>query len=148
MTEQRHDGEFHKADPVYRRRTQVWLLVVALLGVGAVAALHWWLSLLDARFGAGNLGGHIRALHQALGALCVAFGLVAAALAIWLFRIAAATRAERRWPPASMRTSLDVRIRYLTAADSMATRMKGAAAALLLLALGAFAWGARLWLSG
>jgi hypothetical protein len=40
-----------------------------------------------------------------------------------------------------MRTSSDVRIRYLTSADALVTQMRGGAYGLALLALALFAWG-------
>jgi len=69
---------------------------------------------------------------------------VAICFAAWMFRLAAATRADRRWPPSSMRTSSDVRIRYLTSADALVTQLKAGALALVLTALALAGWG--LWL--
>ena len=119
-----------------------WLLVlIALLGLGAVAALNMWLTSLE-RMSGNDLMAYQHSLHRVMGGVCIGFGLAASAFAVWLFRTAAATRAERRWPPSSMRTSADVRIRYLTSADALVGQMKGGAIGLSLLALGLFAWGA------
>jgi hypothetical protein len=75
------------------------------------------------------------------GRLCIALGVASAVFALWLFRLAARTRAERRWPPSAMRTSADMRIRYLTSADSLVVQMKAGAFALALAAAGMLGWG-------
>ena len=137
MMDHRNTGEYHKADPGWRRRMQVLLAVVVAAGIALLVFLQLWLARI-ARVG--SIDGQ-RALHQGLGAVCLALGLVAVAFAIWLFRLALATRAERRWPPSSMRTSSDVRIRYLTSADSIVVQMKAGAVALGLLALGLLGYG-------
>jgi hypothetical protein len=137
----RNDGEFHRADPAWRRRMQGLLVVIALLGLAAVAALHLWLSKLHG-LSAGGLADHQVSLYRVMGGMCIAFGVAAAAFSLWLFRIAAAARAERRWPPSSMRTSADVRIRYLTSADVLVTQMRVGAVALAVLAVGLFGWSA------
>jgi hypothetical protein len=141
LKDQRNNGEFHRADPAWRRRMQWLLVVIALLGLGAVAALHLWLSGLRGHSMA-DLAAHQQSLYRLMGGICIAFGAVAAAFSLWLFRIAAAARAERRWPPSSMRTSADVRIRYLTSADALITQMRAGAFALALLAVGLFGWAA------
>ena len=139
--DQGNKGEFHKADPRARSRMR-WLLgLTVLVGVALLAGLQWWLSQL---FGhpSTDFGAAQRALGRVLAALCFGFALVAFAFAAWLFRLAAATRAERRWPPSSMRTSSDVRIRYLTSADALVTQMRAGAFGLAVVALGLAAWGA------
>jgi len=142
LKDQRNNGEFHRADPAWRRRMQGVLAVSALLGLAAIAALYVWLSRMDARLGAGDLFGYVRALNLVMAGVCVAFGLAAAAFATWLFRLAAATHAERRWPPSSMRTSADMQIRYLTSADVLVGQMRAGAFALALIAIGLLGWGA------
>jgi hypothetical protein len=139
---QRNTGEFHKADPTYRRRMQILLVLVLVLGAAGLAALHFWLGRMGTRISAGDVFGFERSLHLVLGGVCLLLGVTAAAFATWLFKLAAATRAERRWPPSGMRTSADVRIRYLTSADSMVVLMKGGAIALALIALALLGWGA------
>ena len=47
-----------------------------------------------------------------------------------------------------MRTSADVRIRYLTSADTLVTQLKAAALALGILALALCAWAIWLFLAG
>ena len=139
MNEQRNNGEFHRADPAWRRRMQVLVVLTAVLGLGAVAWLHRWLG--GIRGGPAELQ---QQLGSVLGGLCLVLALVAFVFGFWLYRLAAATRAERRWPPGSMRTSADVRIRYLTSADALVTQMKAGAFGLGLLSAGLAAWG--IWL--
>jgi len=138
MTDQRNSGEYHKADPGWRRRMQAVLVALVVAGIGLLGFLQWW----QARIARTGADGMVRALHSGLGVLCIALGLVAAAFCAWLFRIAAATRAERRWPPSNMRTSADVRIRYLTSADSLVVQMKAGAYALGVAALALVGYGA------
>jgi hypothetical protein len=140
MADQRHDGEFHRADPAWRRRMQLLLAAAVLLGAGALVALQMWLGGLRAN--GGDIAAYQRAIAEMLAGLGLVLAFVAAVFSAWLFRVAAATRAERRWPPSSMRTFSDVRIRYLTSADALVTQMKSGAIGLALLALGLAAWGA------
>ena len=138
MTDQRNSGEYHKADPGWRRRMQALLALLVVAGVGLLAFLQWW----QARIARSGADGMVRALHSGLGVLCIVLGIVAAAFCAWLFRLAIATRAERRWPPSHMRTSADVRIRYLTSADSLVVQMKAGAYALGFAALALVGYGA------
>ena len=119
---------------------QLVLAATVLAGAGALVALQMWLDGL--RTHGGDIAAYQRALAEVLAGVTFVFAFFAAVFAVWLFRLAAATRAERRWPPTSMRTSSDVRIRYLTSADALVTQMKGGAIGLALLALGLAAWGA------
>jgi hypothetical protein len=136
VKEQRSNGEFHRADPA-RRRHMYWVLVatVVLAAVG-LFALHKWLAMPH-----GDPASTHRLLAHVLAMLCFGLALVGAAFAVWLFGLASATHAERRWPPSSMRTSSDVKIRYLTSADALVMQMKAGAIALALLALALTAWG-------
>ena len=144
MSDQFNKGEFHRADPAYRRQMKVLLAATVVIGLLLLVALHFWLAKLGASAARGDLFGYERWLHRLLGGLCLMLALTSAGFALWLFRISAATRTERRWPPSSLRTSADVRIRYLTSADSLVTQMRAGAFALLLLALGLGGWA--LWL--
>jgi hypothetical protein len=136
MKDQRNTGEYHKADPAWRRRMQVLLVLSLAAGLGLLGLLHWWLAR------NAHAPDPMRSLYIGLGAVCLLLGLVAAVFAIWLYRLAAATRAERRWPPSHMRTSADVRIRYLTSADSLVAQMKAGVFVLCLAALGLLGYGA------
>ena len=142
------NGELHRADPVYRRRMQLFLLLTVLLGGAAVVGLQMWLRQLGANARVGDLFFYQAWLHRLLGALCLVLGVAAAGFAVWLRGMAVASRAERRWPPSSMRTSADVRIRYLTSADTLVTQLKAAALALGILALALCAWAIWLFLAG
>ena len=144
MSDQFSKGEFHRADPAYRRQMKILLAATVVIGLLFLVALHFWLAKLDASAAGGDVFGYERWLHRLLGGLCMMLALASAGFAMWLFRISAATRTERRWPPSSLRTSADVRIRYLTSADSLVTQMRACAFALSLLALGLGGWA--IWL--
>ncbi len=139
-----NNGEFHRADPAYRRQMQIWLAISVLVGVAALVALQWWLSKLGSTARVGELFSYQEWLNRLLAGLCLLLGASAAGFAQWIYRMAVASAAERRWPPASMRTSADVRIRYLTSADSLVTQLKATALALAVLALGLCGWA--IWL--
>lgn len=138
------NGEFHRADPAYRRRMQLFLWITILLGGLAVVGLHLWLRRLGASAQFGDLFLYQAWLHRLLGALCLVLGVGAAAFAAWLRGMALASRAERRWPPSGMRTSADVRIRYLTSADTLVTQLLAASVALGALAVALCGWA--IWL--
>jgi len=140
LKEQRNNSEYHRADPGRRRHVQWLLAATVLVAIAALIGLQAWLSRLIATTGSGSPAFE-HALSHALGMLCIVLAAVAAAFAPWLLRLAAATRADRRWPPSSMRTSSDVKIRYLTSADALVAQMRGGALALVLLALGLAGWG-------
>jgi hypothetical protein len=136
VKEQRSNGEIHRADPA-RRRHMLWLLAATVVVAAAgLFALQTWLTMPH-----GDPSSTHRLLAQVLAMVCFGLALVGAAFSAWLFRLASATHAERRWPPSSMRTSSDVRIRYLTSADALVTQMKAGAIALALLALALAGWG-------
>jgi hypothetical protein len=143
LTEQRHNGEYHRADPAWRRTVIGLLLAMVVVGVAGLFGLQHWLERMHAQAG-GNVEAYHHSLGHTLAVLCFVLALVALCFAVWMFRLAAATRADRRWPPASMRTSSDVRIRYLTSADALVTQLKAGAFALVLAALALAGWG--LWL--
>jgi hypothetical protein len=144
MSEQRHNGEYHRADPAYRRQMQIFLALTIMVGVVALVALQLWLRKLALTAGQGDLLSYQAWLNRLLAGLCLLLGAAAAGFSQWMYRIASASKAERRWPPSSMRTSADVRIRYLTSADSLVAQLRGTALVLGLLALGLCAWAVRL----
>ena len=135
-------GDFHRADPAYRRQMLAFLAVTAIVGLLAVLGLHLWLGKLAATAASGDLDTYQAWLHRLLAALCIVLGTTAAGFALWLRRIASDSRKERRWPPSNLRTSADVRIRYLTSADTLVTQLMAVALALGVLALGLFGWAA------
>lgn len=134
------NGEFHRADPAYRRQMQVFLVLTLVLGIVALVALQLWLRKLGGNARLGDLASYQSWLHWLLAGLCIVLGTAAAGFSYWLFRMAQASRSERRWPPSSMRTSADVRIRYLTSADSLVSQLKATALALAVLAVALCAW--------
>lgn len=136
------NGEFHRADPAYRRQMQVFLVITLLAGIAALVGLQLWLGKLGANAQFGDLANYQSWLHWLLAGLCVVLGTAAAGFSYWLFRMATAAHSERRWPPSSMRTSADVRIRYLTSADALVSQLKATALALALLAVGLCGWAA------
>lgn len=135
MSEQRQNGEYHRADPAYRRQMQVFLALTVVVGVGALVALHFWLRKIGSAAGQGDLFVYERWLNRLFAGLCLILAATAAGFAQWMYRIAMASKLERRWPPSSMRTSADVRIRYLTSADSLVSQLRGSALAFGVLAL-------------
>ena len=144
MSSPGNNGEFHRADPGYRRQMQVVLGITVVAGLALLAALHWWLQELGASASQGDLFGYEQWLNRLLAGLCLMLAAAAGGFSVWLFGMARATRRERRWPPSSMRTSGDVRIRYLTSADSLVSQMSAVAIALVVLALLLTAWA--IWL--
>jgi ABC-type cobalamin transport system permease subunit len=116
--------------------------VVALIG------LQVWLQRLGAGAQNGNLFVYEIWLHRLLGALCLLLGVTAGGFAFWLRGMALASRSERRWPPTSMRTSADVRIRYLTSADTLVSQLLATAIALGLVAAALCGWAFWLFLAG
>lgn len=142
MSGQRNTGEFHRADPGYRRRMQVFLVIIAVAGTLGLLALHFWLRRMGASLSTGNMIGYETGLHRLLAAVCSLLGVASAGFGYWMFRIAAASKAERRWPPTLMKTSADLRIRYLTSADSLVLQLRIAASVLLALAVILIGWAA------
>ena len=140
MSQSDQSGEFHRADPAYRRVMQLWL--IACVGGGALMllALNLWLRRLDISLMHSDLDAYQRWMNRLLAGLCVLLGLGMSVFGLWLQRIAKQTRLERRWPPASMKTSTDIRIRYLTSADAFVQQMQASVWLLWLVALGLFAW--------
>lgn len=144
MAQLGNNGELHRADPAYRRQMQVWLAFTVVLGVLLLVGLQWWLGKISANAATGDLYSYQAWLHRLLAGLCLVLGAAAVGFAQWLYRMALASSVERRWPPSSMRTSADLRIRYLTSADSLVTQLKATAIALAVLALLLCAWA--IWL--
>ena len=140
-------GEFHRADPAYRRQMQLVLVATIVVGALAIVALRLWLQKLGAGARFGDLVAYEAWLHRLLGGLCLVLATAAAGFALWLRRTALASRAERRWPPSAMRTSADVRIRYLTSADTLVTQLLAASWVLAVLAVALGGWAIWLFLA-
>ena len=148
MNQPRQEGEIHRADPAHRRQMWMWFAATVVAGALALFALQYWLGTL--REGAGTDGGVAfgQWLHRLLAGVCVLIALAAIAFGTWLRRLAEATRRDRRWPPIAMRTSSDVRVRYLTSADALVTQFRAGSAALFVAAAMFLAWAAWLVKSG
>ena len=140
MAQPGNNGEFHRADPAYRRQMQVWLGITVVLGALLLVGLQWWLRRISVNADTGDLYSYQTWLHRLLAGLCLVLAVSAAVFAAWLHRTARATAQERRWPPTAMRTSADVRVRYLTSADALVAQLRGASIALALVAAFLAAW--------
>ena len=84
MHQQDSRGEFHRADPGYRRQMQVALAVTIVVGAAALVALQWWLGRLGARAGIGDLDTYETWLHRLLARLCLVLAAASGAFALWL----------------------------------------------------------------
>lgn len=140
MSEPRNNGEFHRADPAYRKQLQVWLTVLVIAGAVGLVALQHWLARLNATLGASDPYSMQVWLQRLLAGICLMLAASGGGFAFWLFRMAKESRRERRWPPSRMRTSQDVRIRYLTSADALVSQLTALAAVLALISFALAAW--------
>lgn len=132
MTESRHSGEYHHADPAYRRLMTTWLVISVVVGGIFLIALQQWLSHLSATLGASDPYRMLVWLQRILAGICLLLAASGGGFALWIYRTAKQTRLERRWPPSAMRTTRDVRIRYLTSADALVSQLMVLAFALTL----------------
>jgi hypothetical protein len=123
MTESRHSGEYHHADPAYRKLMMVWLAMSVIIGAAFLFALQLWLGHLSATVGATDPDRLLVSLQRLLAGICLLLAAATGGLAAWIYRVAKQTRLERRWPPIAMRTTKDVRIRYLTSADTLVSQL-------------------------
>ena len=140
MSQTSENGQIHRADPVYRRTMQVWLAVCVVGGALALAALNVWLGRLNATLLNANIDAYQLWMNRLLAGLCLLLGIAMAVFGLWLHRAAGQSRLERRWPPNGMKTSNDVRIRYLTSADTFLLQLQATAWVLWLVALVLLAW--------
>jgi hypothetical protein len=142
MNQPRQEGEIHRADPAYRRQMWTWFALTVVAGAIALFALDRWLDGLREGMAVDQGVRFEQGLHRLLAGVCLLFAAAATGFGLWLRRIAEATRRDRRWPPAAMRTSQDVRIRYLTSADALVLQFRMGAFALFALAVGLAGWAA------
>ena len=140
MSQPSQNGEFHRADPVYRRSMQAWLAAAVIGGALLLIALNLWLGRLNVTLLHVDMDAYQRWMNRLLAGLCLLLGVAMAVFGLWLQRMASQTRLERRWPPSAMKTSTDVRIRYLTSADAFVQQMQASVWLLWLLATGLVAW--------
>jgi hypothetical protein len=129
-------GEIHKADPAYRRLMWRWFAVGIVGGVIALVSLEFWMEGMRA-----SASFHAW-LQRVFAGVCLLFAALAAGSGTWLRAIAAATARDRRWPPAAMRTSQDVRVRYLTSADALVSQFRAGAFGLFAAAAALSIWAA------
>jgi hypothetical protein len=148
MSQPRQEGEIHRADPAYKRQMWAWFAFTVVAGAVVLFALDRWLDALRAGMAADQGVTFGLWLQRITAGLCVMFAVAAAVFGLWLRRLAEATRRERRWPPSSMRTSSDIRVRYLTSADALVLQFRVGAAILFVLATLLLAWAAWLALFG
>jgi hypothetical protein len=144
MIESRNNGEYHRADPAYRKQMKVWLAVTVIVGSVCLVALNIWLNHLATTLGASDPGAMQTWLQRVLAGICLLLAAGSAGFAIWVYRLAKLTRQERRWPPSQMSTTQDVRIRYLTSADALVSQFMAGVFALALFALVMAGWA--IWL--
>jgi hypothetical protein len=142
MNQPRQEGEIHRADPAYRRQLWTWLAIIVVAGAIALFGLQYWLGSLRAGMGADGGQAFELWLVRLLAGLCVLIAIAAVVFGAWLRRLAEATRRDRRWPPSTMRTSSDVRVRYLTSADALVTQFRAGSVALFVVAAMLVAWAA------
>lgn len=143
MTEPRQSGEFHHADPAYRKQMVVCLVASIVVGVLLLFALQQWLGHLATTFGGDP--DQMRAwLQRIFVGVCLLLAATGFGFAAYIHRVAKQTRQERRWPPIGMRTTRAVRIRYLTSADALVSQLMLSAAALAITSL--IVLGYALWL--
>lgn len=140
MNQTSQNGEIHRADPAYRRRMQAWLGAIGAAGATGLLALNLWLERLNATLSRVNVDAYQLWIGRLLAGMCLLLGLGMAVFGLWLHRMALQSGRERRWPPSAMKTSTDIRIRYLTTTDSFVQQLQAAAWTLWFLTLVLFAW--------
>jgi hypothetical protein len=148
MNQPRQEGEFHRADPAYKRQMWAWFAFTVVAGAVVLFALDRWLDTLRAGMATDQGVAFSLWLQRLTAGVCLLFALAAVVFGAWLRRLASATQRERRWPPSAMRTSSDVRIRYLTSADALVTQFRTGALVLFLLAVLLAAWAGWLLFGG
>ena len=134
--DQPNTGEIHRADPGYRRMMWRWFAVAVVGGVVALVSLNLWMESMR------GSADFFAWLQRVLAGVCLLFAALAAASGLWLRGLAAATARDRRWPPTAMRTSQDVRVRYLTSADALVAQFRAGAWGLFAAAAALAAWAA------
>jgi hypothetical protein len=131
MTEPRHSGEYHQADPAYRKQMIVLLVACVVIGAIFLFALQQWLSHLTATLGGSDPYRMLVWLQRILAGVCLLLAASGIGFAVYIQRMGKQARLERRWPPSAMRTTRDVRIRYLTSADALVSQLMVLAVALV-----------------
>ena len=144
MSRETGGGEIHRADPAYRRQMLAWLAVTVLAGAIGLFALYGWLAELHAH----AIGDDPFRVERWLRRLIAGFSLLLAAASggfgVWLWRVAQQARQQKRWPPLGLRTTRDVPVRYLTAAEAHARSIELAVWMLAMFGVAMVFWG--LWI--
>ena len=141
MTEPRHSGEYHHADPAYRKQMLALLAACVVIGGISLFALQQWLNHLSATVGGSDPYLMLVWLQRILAGVCLLLAAIGIGFAIYVHRIGKQVRLERRWPPSTMRTTRDVRIRYLTSADALGSQLTVLVVALVLFSLVLIGYG-------
>ncbi len=140
MNQPARDGEFHRADPAYRRSMRALLVACIVVGAALLVVLNVWLNRLYSTLAHVDLVSYQVWMNRLLAGMCLLLGVGMAVFGLCLQGQARQSRAERRWPPSSMKTSADVRIRYLTSTDAFLRQLQAAAWALWFLAVALIGW--------
>ena len=148
MNQPRQQGEIHRADPAYKRQMWAWFAFTVVAGAVVLFALDRWLGTLRAGMAVDQGVAFALWLQRLIAGLCVLFAVVAVIFGVWLRQLATATHNERRWPPSTLRTSSDIRVRYLTSADALVQQFRAGALVLFALAAALLAWAAWLLFAG
>ena len=119
---------------------QAWLAACVVAGAVLLVILNVWLNRLYSTLARADIYAYQLWMDRLLAGLCLMLGIGMAVFGMWLHGLARQTRLERRWPPSTLKTSTDVRIRYLTSADALVQQMLAAAWVLWLLAAAMSAW--------
>ncbi len=131
--------DIHRADPRYRRRVAVALIVAVLTGSVALLALDAWLDALV--IGAENPpNAALSGLRLLFLGIALALTLPLLALALWLHATSRRVRSERRYPPRAARTVSDTPVRSDAAALRMARTLSALAGVCVLFSGALVAW--------
>jgi hypothetical protein len=140
MSESRRNDEYHRADPAYRKRMLILLAVVFVAGSLGLFGLRAWLAGLSVSLARTDPVAYGLSLQYLLTGICLSLAATLAGFGLWLHRVAKAASLERRWPPSSMRTTVDIPVKRLKAADAMASRCRVMAAVLGVCVFALCAW--------
>lgn len=140
MSQTTENGEIHRADPAYRRSMRAWLAACIVGGAALLVVLNLWLNRLYSTLAHADLVSYQTWMNRLLAGMCLLLGIGMAVFGNWLQGMARQSQRERRWPPRSMKTSTDIRIRYLTSTDAFVRQLQTAAWALWFLAVALTGW--------
>lgn len=116
----------HRADPVYRKRFLLVLLLAVLFSAFLLTLLQHWLYQVHGQLITSDPDTVRRWLRWLLAGFALAAVVPIALLGTWLHRLGTQTHVEARFPPRIMKTLLDVRVLRGAHAMRMARAMRGA----------------------